>query len=109
MPLVEFVIRTRTCGCKERGIAKSWRLRCEHALTSLHVVTASSDHALLVAIVNDRLAPREIEQPVTKPDQIRQHFRGSARIVLLQKIREAPDVVVAQNVVVACTLPSWSV
>jgi hypothetical protein len=61
---VEFVVRAGAAGAEQFGVFEIRRLGGKHVLARLHVVAAAAEHALLVAVVDDRLAADEEEQAV---------------------------------------------
>ena len=97
MRRIELVVGAGAGGGEQRGGGVGGRARREHVLAGLLVVAAAADHALFVAIMEHRHAAGEVKQAMAELGQVGDLREGGAGIVLLEKIAEAADVVIAEE------------
>ena len=94
---VEVLDRRRRVGADQVVVVVARDLAGEHVLARVLVAAVVAGEALLVAVVDDRVAAREVHQLVREPVAGEQLGIGGPAVGLLDEVADAAHVVVAQE------------
>ena len=94
---VEVLDRRRRVGADQVVVVVARDLAGEHVLARVLVAAVVAGEALLVAVVDDRVAAREVHQLVREPVAGEQLGIGGPAVGLLDEVADAAHVVVAEE------------